>query len=124
MLSAGQIRTSERRRIAHVLRGWMILWLLALPLFHIHPETDPHHGEAGHVHAAAVHTVFSGDLEGEFGEHQETASVRPHPGEGPAVSAEGGYQPLSLARRLYNCSTLPRQSRAEVQLLPRPPYDL
>ena len=91
MLSAGQIRTSERRRIAHVLRGWMILWLLALPLFHIHPETDPHHGEAGHVHAAAVHTVFSGDLEGEFGEHQETASVRPHPGEGPAVSAEGAH---------------------------------
>ena len=32
MLSAGQIRTSERRRIAHVLRGWMILLLLALPL--------------------------------------------------------------------------------------------
>ena len=65
-------------RLDHILRGWVVLWLLALPLFHIHPETDPHHGEAGHVHAVAVHTVFSGDLEGEFGEHTEAASVRHH----------------------------------------------
>lgn len=78
-------------RLDHILRGWVVLWLLALPLFHIHPETDPHHGEAGHVHAVAVHTVFSGDLEGEFGEHTEAASVRHHAYGGPAVSAEGPH---------------------------------
>ena len=78
-------------RLDRILRGWVVLWLLALPLFHIHPETDPHHGEAGHVHAVAVHTVFSGDLEGEFGEQRETVHVRPHTGEGPAVSAGGAH---------------------------------
>lgn len=78
-------------RLDHILRGWVVLWLLALPLFHIHPETDPHHGEAGHVHAVAVHTVFSGDLEGEFGEQRDTVLARPHAGEGPAVSAEGAH---------------------------------
>ena len=78
-------------RLDRILRGWVVLWLLALPLFHIHPETDPHHGEAGHVHAVAVHTVFSGDLEGEFGEQRDTVLARPHAGEGPAVSAEGAH---------------------------------
>ncbi|MCC6966982.1 MAG: hypothetical protein IT391_11975 [Nitrospira sp.] len=78
-------------RLDRILRGWVVLWLLALPLFHIHPETDPHHGEAGHVHAVAVHTVFSGDLEGEFGEQRDTLPARPHTGEGPAVSAEGAH---------------------------------
>jgi hypothetical protein len=83
------MQTSHHRtaRFDHVLRGWVVLWLLALPLFHIHPETDPHHGEVGHVHAAAVHTVFSGDLEGEFGEQREATA--PHTGAGPEVSAEG-----------------------------------
>ncbi|ULA58624.1 MAG: hypothetical protein LZF60_80015 [Nitrospira sp.] len=86
-----QTRHHRTARPDRILRGWVVLWLLALPLFHIHPETDPHHGEAGHVHAAAVHTVFSGDLEGEFGEPRETAPVRPHAGEGPAVSTEGTH---------------------------------
>ncbi len=87
------MQTSYHRtpRLDHMLRGWVVLWLIALPLFHIHPETDPHHGEAGHVHAVAVHTVFSGDLEGEFGEQRDTVPARPHAGEGPAVSAEGAH---------------------------------
>lgn len=89
MLSAGHIVGIDRFHIAHLLRGWVVLWLLALPLFHIHPETDPHHGEAGHVHTVAVHTVFSDDLENEFGKQRETAPVRHHPGEGLAVSAQG-----------------------------------
>ena len=58
-------------RISNLLRVWAILWLIAIPLFHIHPEIDPHHGQAGHVHLATVHTVFSADLDGEFGHHQD-----------------------------------------------------
>ena len=86
-----QISHHRTARLDRILRGWVVLWLLALPLFHIHPETDPHHGEAGHVHAVSVHTVFSGDLEGEFGQYPETASVRPYAGEAPAVSAEAAH---------------------------------
>lgn len=57
----------------NLLRAWAILWLIAIPLFHIHPEIDPHHGQTGHVHLATVHTVFSGDLDGEFGHHRDAA---------------------------------------------------
>lgn len=87
------MRTSHHRtvRLDNFLRGWVVLWLLAVPLFHIHPETDPHHGEAGHVHAAAVHTIFSGDLEGEFGEQREGAHATPGAEAGPAFSAEGPH---------------------------------
>ena len=90
MLSAGHCLPTARLRLAALLRGWVVLWLLALPLFHIHPETDPHHGEAGHVHAVAVHTVFSGDLEGEFGEQRE-APAATDAAEGPVVSAEAPH---------------------------------
>ena len=79
---------SRLLRLDHMLRAWAVLWLLALPLFHIHPETDPHHGEAGHIHAAAVHTVFSADLEGEFGDHLNAHHHAPGQGSGLSLSAE------------------------------------
>lgn len=63
--------SSKMRRAAWplLLRGWAIVWMLAVPLFHVHPEADRHHGETGHVHGGTVHTVFSEDLDGEFGSH-------------------------------------------------------
>lgn len=78
-------------RLDHLLRAWAVLWLLALPLFHIHPETDPHHGEVGHIHAAAVHTVFSADLEGEFGGHREAHHDAPDAESGPSPSLEAPH---------------------------------
>lgn len=55
-----------------MLQAWVIAWILAVPLFHVHPETDRHHGVAGHVHGGTVHTVFSPDLDGEFDDHQHS----------------------------------------------------
>lgn len=52
-------------------RAWAIVWTLALPLIHVHPAVYHHHGEVGHLHGGTVHTVFSGDLDGEFGLHEE-----------------------------------------------------
>ncbi|MBX3120894.1 MAG: hypothetical protein KF806_14250 [Nitrospira sp.] len=75
MRSLVRLLSVQCPRIDHLLRGWAVLWLLALPLFHIHPETHPHHGEAGHVHAVAIHTVFSGDVESEFGEAREGSAL-------------------------------------------------
>lgn len=45
---------------------WSSLWMLAVPLVHIHPEADHHHGAADHWHGGTVHTVFSPDLSCEF----------------------------------------------------------
>ncbi len=61
-----------------LLRGWAVLWMLVVPLIHIHPETDRHHGEAGHVHGGTVHTVFSRDLDGEFDIHHDPKAGSRH----------------------------------------------
>ena len=45
---------------------WVSLWMLMVPLFHVHPEADHHHGDPSHVHGGTVHTVFSPDLQCEF----------------------------------------------------------
>ena len=62
-----------------VLRSWIMIWMLAVPLFHVHPEADHHHGEAGHIHGGTVHTVFSPDLDGEFTSHRSTPAAVEQP---------------------------------------------
>ncbi|WP_455389640.1 hypothetical protein [Petrachloros mirabilis] len=47
---------------------WLILWMLVIPLIHVHPDGD-HHGIADHVHGGVFHSVFSQDLDGEYGHH-------------------------------------------------------
>ena len=42
-----------------LLRVWLILWVVTLPLVHIHPEADHAHGMSGHVHGGTFHTVLS-----------------------------------------------------------------
>lgn len=49
-----------------VVLAWTILWVLAAPLVHIHPEADHRHGAADHWHGGTVHTIFSPDLRCEF----------------------------------------------------------
>ena len=41
------------------LKVWLIVWVIALPLVHIHPEADHAHGIPGHVHGGTYHTVLS-----------------------------------------------------------------
>ena len=63
-----------------MLRVWIMAWMLAIPLFHVHPEADHHHGAANHIHGGTVHTVFSPDLDDEFSHHQgETAAAEQPP---------------------------------------------
>ncbi len=49
-----------------VVLAWVSLWMLMVPLFHVHPEADHRHGDASHIHGGTVHTVFSVDLQCEF----------------------------------------------------------
>nr|MBI3613123.1 hypothetical protein [Nitrospirota bacterium] len=48
---------------------WVMLWMVVIPLVHIHPETDHHHGDIGHTHGGTAHTVFSSDLPCEYATH-------------------------------------------------------
>lgn len=61
-MSRGKMRLSSRQMVL----VWASLWMLAAPLFHVHPDVDHRHGEPGHVHGSTVHTVLSRDLDCEF----------------------------------------------------------
>lgn len=57
-----------------LIRVWVILWVLSVPLFHVHPEFAERSGHDGALRSGTVHTVFSADLDGEFDTHE--ASTR------------------------------------------------
>ena len=59
-------------RIAILL--WASLWMLAIPLFHVHPAVNHRHGGAVHAYGVTVHTVLSVDLDGEFDDHHDVDS--------------------------------------------------
>lgn len=67
---------------------WASVWMLAVPLFHVHPEADHRHGEIGHVHGGTVHTVWSPDLDCEFDGHQQ--------GDRTKASAQDGIGDIAL----------------------------
>jgi len=54
--------------------AWLSVWMVLVPLFHVHPEGDHLHGAEEHVHGSIVHTVFSPDLEEEYNDHQHTTA--------------------------------------------------
>lgn len=60
-----------------ILTTWVVIWLLGIPLFHIHPDAAHHHDESGPHNGGIVHTVFSRDLNGEFG-YPKTHSQEPN----------------------------------------------
>jgi len=41
---------------------WLGVWMLTLPLVHVHPEADHRHGLPGHVHGGTFHSVLSPQL--------------------------------------------------------------
>ena len=61
-----------RRMARRSLPVWLSLWMLAVPLVHVHPEADHRHGTSDHLHGGTVHTVFSKDLTCEFSAHDQS----------------------------------------------------
>ncbi len=41
-----------------LLRVWLVIWVLTLPLVHIHPEADHAHAKSGHVHGGTYHSIL------------------------------------------------------------------
>ena len=54
---------------------WVSLWMLMVPLFHVHPEADHRHGGEDHKHGGIVHTVFSADLQCEFSVYNHASAA-------------------------------------------------
>ena len=54
-------------RFRLLLVAWLIVWLITVPLFHLHlPDTTDRWSA---LHSGGAHTVFSADLPGEFSIH-------------------------------------------------------
>ena len=54
-------------------RGWLVVWMLLVPLIHIHPEIAHSHGAHEHIHGSQYHSVFSDDQSQEFHKHFHSA---------------------------------------------------
>lgn len=61
--------------VRKVILLWVMLWMVVIPLIHIHPETDHHHGDAGYTHSGIAHTVFSSDLPCEYAAHHSSPTT-------------------------------------------------
>lgn len=68
--------------------------MLAVPLFHVHPDADHLHGQAGHQHGGTVHTVLSSDLECETEGHPSLATTDSH--DGGIILAGLGHRHLEI----------------------------
>lgn len=76
------LQTLTHRLAPMIIRVWVMLWVLSVPLFHVHPEFAESSGQDGAMRSGTVHTVFSGDLDGEFDSHEaathRAADKSPH----------------------------------------------
>ena len=71
---------------------WASLWMLAIPLFHVHPAVDHRYGGGLHRHEVAVHTVLSEDLD--FEDHHNCDRTE---GESPFGAALVDHSSHSLS---------------------------
>ena len=65
-----------------VILAWLTVWMMAVPLVHVHPEADHHHGQPGHTHGGVLHTVIAADLPCEYGHGSEGIVAPPANAEG------------------------------------------
>lgn len=117
----------------NVLRIWTILWMLAVPAFHVHPDIEHQHGESSHVHGGTFHTVFVPDLVSESGYQHEhdsyghsaagdfSLSDRP-PHSSDTVQLEFSFISNSTERKLVKLAFIPiftAQLSGNLELVPR-----
>ena len=65
--------TTLRHILLNLGRGWLVVWVLAIPLIHIHPEVGHAHGAHDHIHNAQYHSLFSEDHSHEFHKHSHSS---------------------------------------------------
>ena len=87
------------------LRTWLVLWVITLPLVHIHPEADHAHGMSGHAHGGTYHTVLSTMPICAYEDHQHHHDSF-SPGEPFGTSDSSTHLPHGLEHPTYSFSVL------------------
>lgn len=93
-----------KKRNAFLL-GWLVIWVLWLPLVHIHPEADHAHGMSGHVHGGTFHTVLSSEPICAYEDHQHHHESF-LPGEPFGTPDSSSHLPHGLEHSTYSFSVL------------------
>ena len=84
---------------------WLILWVICLPLIHIHPEADHAHGMPGHVHGGTYHTDLTDTPICAYEDHRHHHDSFAH-GE-PLETSDSSSHPLhGLEHSSYGFSVL------------------
>lgn len=86
-------------------RIWLILWVIGLPLIHIHPEADHAHGMDGHVHGGTFHTILSSKPICAYAEHRHHHESL-LPGESFGNSESSSHVHHGLEHSTYNFTVL------------------
>jgi hypothetical protein len=50
---------------------WLIVWVITLPLVHIHPDADHAHGMSGHIHGGTYHTILLNTPVSDHQDHEQ-----------------------------------------------------
>ena len=87
------------------LKVWLVLWVITLPLVHIHPEADHAHGMSGHAHGGTYHTVLSTTPICAYQDHQHHHDTF-SPGEPFGNPDSSTHLPHGLEHSTYSFSIL------------------
>lgn len=86
-------------------RVWLILWVVGLPLVHIHPEADHAHGMPGHVHGGTFHTDVSSTPICAYADHRHHHDSF-FPGEPSGNPDSSSHPPHGFEHSTYGFSVL------------------
>ena len=67
--------TTLRHIFLNLGRGWLVVWILVIPLIHIHPEVGHAHGVHDHIHRAQYHSLFSEEHSQDVHQHSQPAPL-------------------------------------------------
>lgn len=92
-----------------LLRLWLIIWVLTLPLVHSHPGADHAHGMSGHVHGGTYHSVLvntpvHAHQEYDQEEHHHDGFFSPAAAFGPSHAAS--HPPYDFEEATYGFSVI------------------
>jgi len=86
-----------------LLRLWLIIWVITLPLVHIHPDADHAYGMPGHVHGGTYHTIL---IDTPVSAHQDHQHDSFSLGEAFGPSKSPSHPPHGFEEETYGLSLI------------------
>ncbi len=92
-----------------LLRFWLVIWVITLPLVHIHPEADHVHGKSGYIHGGTYHSILVNTPVHAPQGHEQEAHHHDgffSPGSTSGFSHSSSHPPYDFEEATYNFSVI------------------